>query len=564
MPSDKSKLGRGWRRFLSNHNPLYLFSAWLVLHGLGIAFKGETGLNWMPLMTPLLCTYILALACSGWLVIRAGKLWEDARMILLVVLLMFTALSTSYDDLCLKDPATGAIHLAIGYAFCCAVTEMVLYLLGIRLPMRYRAPFYFQLAILFAFPAWLGKCSVEGHDPAMCLGVLAFPVAAGGALLTLLPAARGSAERDRVNGTPWPWPFFPWSIFVFVAIASGIRAWMLSLSFTPAWGVEPAFLPYFLCPIVLAMLVLALELGLRHRSRVTQWIALLGMLAGVWIACPGVQLNSAQLRTLDLLEKSLAGPPLLVCVTVAAIAVYAMIRRAAGAELVAVVSLTLLTCLDTTTRSLEGLHTPQGLALLILVGWQLGHGLWTRSTPRMAFGGVALLIAAGHGLDTEWLIADRSSVVLQLAIVWCALLPLYCSDGYAEWFRAVGPALLGIVATLIVFLGPGIWRSTPLWVLASSSSALAAVCLLYWVVLRLRWFVPTVGWVAALSAMLWLACGYDTLSDMQFKHGLAWYVAGCLMLGAALAASMWKAGVVRRLWTWLQYDKLEGELANGH
>jgi hypothetical protein len=549
MPIKTQLGGRPWPRFLSNHNPLYLLSAWLVLHGLSLAFQGEVGLQRVPLMTQLLCAYTLVLALSGWTVVRVGKLWEDARMILLVLLLMFTALSTSYDDLCLKDPATGAVHLTIGLVFCGAVTELVLYLLGIRLPMRYRVPFYLQLAVLFAFPAWLGRLSVDGHDPAMCLGVLAFPVAAGMALLTLLPAAMGTPESE--NGTPCPWPFFPWSIFVFVAIADGIRAWMLSLSFSPAKGVEPAFLPYFLCPILLAMLVVALEIGLRQRSRVTQWLSLTAMLGVVGMAFAGESLGSAQRLTLDLLESSLAGPPLLVCGTVAAVAVIAMFRRAAGSELVAVAALSLWTCLGSGTRSLQSLHAPNEL-MLVLAGWQFGYGLWTRTMPRMAFGGIALLVVAGHSLGSVWLPAAALRWTVLLAMGWCAVLPLYCRDRLAWWLREAGPLLAVIAGPWIACAGADTWTSLPDWVPAGSAGALAAICLAYWASFGNRWYVPAAAWAGGISAMLWLVFGFRLLSDMQLKSGLMWYVAGYMMLAVALVASLWKAGVVRKVWDWVK------------
>ena len=324
MANDLQPVVPLWRRLLSNHNPLYLFSAWLVLHGISQAFRGDVGLRWIPLMTQLLCGYTLAIALAGWLVVRVGKVWEDARMILLVVLLMFTALSTSYDDLCLKDPVAGAIHLGFGYCFSCAITECILFALGMKLPLRYRLPFYLQLAVLFAFPALLGKLSIEGYDPAMAAGVLLFPVVAGVALLTLMPAAALSPESE--NGTPWPWPFYPWSIFVFVAIASAIRAWMLSVSFSPAAGVAPAFLPYLLCPILLAMIVLALELGLNRKSKTTQLISLLALLAVAALSFPGLRINAPQQILLSLLENALAGPPLLVCGAVVLITMYAIWR----------------------------------------------------------------------------------------------------------------------------------------------------------------------------------------------------------------------------------------------
>ena len=433
MPNEMQRLARRVPRFLCNHNPLYLVSAWLVLHGIGQAFHGSVGMRWMPLMTQLLCGYTLALAFAGWLVVRLGKVWEDARMILLVLLLMFTGLSISYDDQCLKDPVAGAQHLAICFAFCCGITELVLFTLGMKLPLRYRIPFYLQLAVLFAFPAWLGKLSVEGRDPEMGGGVLIFPVAAAVALLSLLPAANGAPERD--NGTPWPWPFYPWSIFVFMAIASGIRSWMLSVSFSPAAGVGPAFLPYFLCPILLSMLVLMLEMGLRLQSKAAQRTALVAMLGVIWMAFPGEQLNSAQRILLDLMEGTFAGPPLLVCGSVAAIAVYAMLRQAAGSEPVAVIALILFACIDFDTRATNTLHTPLSVALLALAGWQLVSGIMSRTTLRLAFGGIgALIILSRIPNAPSWMVTNNS--LWFLALTWCAMLPLICRDALAEWLRS--------------------------------------------------------------------------------------------------------------------------------
>lgn len=552
MPSEKSLLGRPLRRILSNHNPLYLLSAWLVLHGISLAFQGEAGLRWVPLMTQMLCGYTLMLALAGWMVVRVGKIWEDARMILLVVLLMFTALSTSYDDLCLKDPAVGAMHLSIGLAFCITVTEMVLYLLGIRLPVLYRLPFYLQLAVLFAFPGVLGKLSVDGRDPEMCLGVLMFPVAAGLALLTLLPAAMRAGERDRDNGTPWPWPMFPWSMFVFVAIASGIRAWMLSVSFTPAAGVAPAFMPYFLCPILLAMLILGLEMGLREQSRPTQWSAQLMMFGVILLSFPGEGLSGAQALTLGLLERSAAGPPLLVGLAVSMLAIYGMFRRAAGSELLAVVSLSLLACLNVETRSLHNLEAPNAALLAALAGWQLTRGLWNGGTLSTAYGGIAAIIVAGLVFNADWLFEDDCSWLVQLSLVLCAIVPLVCRDDLAEFLRDLGPFALAAAATWVVVYGPAVWRHTLPWAPALTASGLALVGMCYWLAIRRRWYLPASVWAAGMAALLWLICGFRLLDDGQLKLGLAWYASGCLMLLVALATTLWKAGTMRLVWQWLQ------------
>jgi hypothetical protein len=550
MESDSSMRPVRWQRFLSNHNPLYLVSAWVVLLGISQAFQGEIGLRWIPLMTELLCVYTLAIALAGWLVVRVGKIWDDARMIMLVVLLMFTALSTSYDDLCLKDPVAGWQHLAFGYVFSCATTEAILHALGMKLPLRYRLPFYLQLAVLFAFPAILGELSVAGNDPAMCAGVVLFPVTAGAALLTLWPAAGAKPERE--NGTPWPWPLYPWSIFIFVAVASVIRAWMLSVSFSPAAGVVPAFLPYLVCPILLAMIVLLLELGLRQQSRVTQRLAMLALLVVAWLAFPGTRTNSAQRLLLDLMESSFAGPPMLVCGAVVLIAVYGMVRRAAGSEALTVLALLLLACVQPETRSWKSLGAPNPQILSVLVVWQLGYGQRTLNMPRLAVGGITAMFLAADQFNIAWLFANHAFWFVQFALLWLMLLPLFCRDSLARALRAGGPVWMTGTATAAMIAGPIFDWGLPPWMPALIATSMIGVAVLYGVILRVRWYALPAGWATALACVGWSIAALSSLHEMQLRRGLAIYALGCFILAAALVVSFWKAGLAHRMWLWLQ------------
>lgn len=549
--SDEVRLPQSyWRRFLSNNNPLYLVSAWLVLYGLSQAFRGDVGLKWLPLLTPLVCGYAIALAMAGWLVVRAGKDWNDARMILLVILLMFTALSTSYDNLCLKDPLSGAKHLAFGFVFCCAVSELLLKALGMKLPLRYRLPLFVQLAVLFAFPAWLGKLSVDGRDPAMLLGVLLFSATAGGALLTLWPAAATSRNWD--SGTPWPWPFYPWSIFVFVAIASGIRAWMLSLSFSPSAGSDPAFLPYFVCPILLALLFLALEIGLRERSTITQCCALIAMLGVVWLAFPGTRLTGAQRLTINLLESTLAGPPLLVCGTVTLIAIYALLRRAAGSEFVTIASVLLLACIRPTTRGFHSLESPSETALLILGAWQLIYGMRTLAMPRLMFGGSAAIALTVGRLASNMVIDHQAFWTIQLCLLWFAILPLFCRDPFAKFLRDSGSFWIVAAAIFVPSILRLSWYSAPPIIWATAVSALFALALIYWVVLKDRWYVLSAMCTAAVAGTHWIAVVLALADEAQIRHGLAWYAVGCATLAVAIVFSLGKARQFHRFWAWIE------------
>ena len=131
-----------------NHNPFYVISAALVLYGIHRSFQGapEVAESWT--LMKLLGGYSLLLAISGALIVRLGQVWEDARTVLLLIVLIFVAMSSSFDEICLLDPALGARFLGAGLLFCIALTEVVLRLLRIRLSGWYRIPFYAQLILL--------------------------------------------------------------------------------------------------------------------------------------------------------------------------------------------------------------------------------------------------------------------------------------------------------------------------------------------------------------------------------------------------------------------------------
>ena len=87
-------------RFLYNHNPFYLISTCLVLYGLQAAFHpkpGELIDPWMLLAA--LSGYTLLSAITAFLIVRFGKVWEDARSLLLILLFLFLALSVSFDEI---------------------------------------------------------------------------------------------------------------------------------------------------------------------------------------------------------------------------------------------------------------------------------------------------------------------------------------------------------------------------------------------------------------------------------------------------------------------------------
>src|SRR5439155_5067863 len=136
----------------------------------------------------------------------------------------------------------------------------------------------------------------------------AFPTLAGLALLTLVPAARPPRWRDFKTGTPWRWPFYPWSLFVFLTVGVAIRAWWLTIAFEPAKGPDAYFRPYFLLPLVLAWSVLVLEMGIARRSFGALAAAMLLPLLGVMLGFPGPGQSPVEIDFLSRLTLALGSP----------------------------------------------------------------------------------------------------------------------------------------------------------------------------------------------------------------------------------------------------------------
>src|ERR1700677_4815270 len=93
-------------RFLYTHNPFYLVSALLVLIGLHEALSTDSSFTGGWLLMGVLCGYTLLLAIAGYVIVRFGQVWEDARTVLLVIVLLFLALSVSFDRIVSANPTS--------------------------------------------------------------------------------------------------------------------------------------------------------------------------------------------------------------------------------------------------------------------------------------------------------------------------------------------------------------------------------------------------------------------------------------------------------------------------
>ncbi|MGZ0169258.1 MAG: hypothetical protein ACKVHE_06865 [Planctomycetales bacterium] len=140
-------------KFLYNHKPFYLISACLFVYGLQAVFRpGEVDLlfnrfevayidPWFLMLG--LCRVTLLMGVTAYLIVRFGKVWDDARSLVLVLLLMFLAIFVSFDEIVTlaswdNDSVRDVVSfLGFGLCFAVVLSESLLRGLSIRLPWSY-------------------------------------------------------------------------------------------------------------------------------------------------------------------------------------------------------------------------------------------------------------------------------------------------------------------------------------------------------------------------------------------------------------------------------------------
>jgi hypothetical protein len=533
------------------HNPFYLISAGLVIYGLHITLNGRGPRDEGLLVMAVLGGYTLLLAASAWLIIRFGQVWDDARTILLTLALLFVALSASFDRIALDDPMVGAGFLTVGFAFSVAVTEAVLAGLRMRLALRYRGPFYLQLALLFAYPAWLAYLSKSDQEPLMMWGVLLFPAVAGLALLTLWPAAHRSDRTEPNSGTPWRWPFYPWSLFVLVGVGMAARSYSLTMAFELSQGAVVGFRGFLIAPLLLAALVLFLELGITAGSRVAQGLALVFALPLVLLALPGPPANVAQANYYAMLTTTWAGPAIWTIGGVAAFYVWAWLRGVRLAEGGALFCLLLLSLMGPQTVDLRTLVEPNQALMFGIVAWLAMRSTWLRDS---VYANLAIWIALANAWQLRresWTGAEYVLVPIHLAWYSALVVGMLFEDKLARFIRACAPVALSLAAIMGAATYPLGDAMFPEWLLIVYELAVCVLAAAYARAFRRPGDFVALGICgSALAAVSgnWL---YNYLERNAGLKGLAWLAWGLGCLAIGLFLSLVKGGLVRRIWRML-------------
>jgi hypothetical protein len=448
-------------RLLYTHNPFYLISALLTLYGIYRTMPADSNVGGGWLLLGLLVGYTLMLALAGFVIIRFGQVWNDARTILLALVLLFVAMSTTFDQIVLDSPAAGARLLFLGLAFSVAVSEAMLRGLRLRLSLPYRGPYYLILAILFCYPLLLAFVSKAGDADAMPLSVLLFPVLGGLAMLTLLPAAHCGDCRELPANHPWRWPAYPWSLFVVLLVALALRSYSFSHGFESGHFGQSSFQPFFLLPLLLAASVLFFEVAISAKSQFACRIALAMPLLLLAFALPGAPPNPIADRFLTRIAHASGSPIQLTAVALATFYAVAWIRGFKLAEAGFLICATILAVVDRHTIDLSTLRAPYWIPLAATAAVESGVGVWRRTSWRQ-------MVAAAYvlaGLSNLHWIGSASAPNLGVSASnfgiepWalCGLcvvaLGALCDDWWARQMRRVGWPLVPLLAVLAASRG---------------------------------------------------------------------------------------------------------------
>ncbi len=482
-------------RFVMARNPFYLLSACLILYGLYVSFRSEAADNPNPLpLVIALCGYMATMAVTAWLVVRLAKAWDDARSILLILLLLFIPISISFDAVCHSWGQDAVAVVACGLGFSVLVSEFLLRGLRITFPLLLRVPFYLILGLFFVYPLLVSRDIVGGTTQAIVWKLLLFPSVAGVAFLSLLPAIRKGSHHFAKNGTPWRWPWFPWSLFGILAMGVCVRSYVLGVSFEPYTGFSSAFGAYFLIPFLFTVLLLLLEIGVVER-RVTFQRAIL-LAAPLLLLAAALKLHWGSEYIYDAFHAFIVGkigsPVWITTWGLVVFYTYALGRGVRLAEIGLAGSL-LLTCfVGRETSTWHTLTFGPWWPLLAFGLFQLLQSAYWKTSWRSVLGVSCLVAATTLQFWNTPYVSSRGFIPISAALLSIVAIGCIFRDRFAHYLRPVGSIGVYVAVASTLFLGKWLGLSTAAQLVSFLGFNLAAFG--SWYITKHRgWLYSSVG-----------------------------------------------------------------------
>ena len=531
----------GLLRYLYTQNPFYLIGTGLALYGVRIVASTESSLLADPIvLAGMLGAMMVLMALLTFVLIKAGNVWDDARTIMLSMLLVIVGMVTGCDSQVVLRPWTAVAVLGGAFTITVVLIESLIRGIGIRVSAHVRVPLYGLLGAIFFFAlVFSSEFQIPLVSDLSSSGkIYLFAWVVAGMMLLCLPAIWAGRAVAEPNGTPWAWPFFPWSVFVVLIAAACLRLYLLSLAFYPGEGWSNPLALHFFMPIGLATMILICEAVHRQSKHAHDdcgfgfFAILVGLMAIVW------QGDELKHEFASEVANSLASPLFLALTIVSAYGVILWLRRPYQTPVSQVLVLVVL-AFTGPGDLLPGLAI-RSVVPVFLIAAYCGMSAWLHdSTLRWIAACIPLLLA-----ETLWLGQNYQWVIVAIqAVALCQLLALGIAFSRSD-SNALRLRIGTMISTgLLILLAGGAAITSELMTLQ-----LLGVCLLLQASLMVagvmsRWRPAWI--IAAYYSILTLVsvvaqCGM--LSDGETRRGLAWIGSATVCFIAGLAISSYKAG----------------------
>jgi len=533
---------RGFVFRLYTSNPFYFISADLVFIGLRSSFdtRGKDFETWALMLG--LALYILLLASTACYLIRRGQVWDDTRGILLVVVMMFLAMSISFDATLTRSPRLGSACFLGGWLFAVVVSEALLRGIRLRLPFWFRLPYHLILVLFFIYPLLLTPYLSMPDSQTLQWGLFGFSTAAGLLFLSLLPAIRRGSGYVSENGSPWPWPLYPWVLYGLLAFAVVGRAYYLCISFhfvprTHQEATNSIFAPYFLVPFLFALGILWLEAGLVRRRGWMIQSALFVPLGLVVLASVGHRPDPICQRFLRDFTVGLVGTPLyLTALSALLFYGWAIYRGVSTAWAGCVGTLLVLSVIGPGSLDLGQLVSPR-LSPVLAITFVSAVYAWRRRTSWASLCAALAGVAVCSILTHSELPIPRFVVVAHLLLASCLVIGAIYRDWLGQTLQDLGAFGFFVAGLAALNLGPGILPGGLGPFLPLYELAIVGLALSYGYLLENRWHLAAGGAVG----LCWLGSegSHFYLKLKRVVAGLDQILAGlCFFLLAIYISSL--------------------------
>jgi hypothetical protein len=487
------------------------------------------------------------LAVTACLLVRYLGVWDDVRTVMLLTVLMFLATSVTFDEVLAVAPLRGIGCFVGGLVFALAVSEAMLRVTRLSLPLAFRVPYYLILALFFLYPVALVPLLDRPGDERLEWALFGFSPAAALVSLTLLPAIHRGRTLVRDNGSPWPWAWYPWTLFGLLGFAVIARLALLcwSMQHLALGAVEPyIFGPYFVVPFLLAVAILLLELGLVEGNMTVKLAAMALPPIVTILAAVGHRPEAVYQQFLVRFTDRLGAAPLyLSLIASVGFYCYAWWRRVPGAVGALTVALLAVAVVEPVSRSLGELGSPQVGPLLLVATLQMSLGVLRRDPWRCLCGAGCLIAVVfvfegkigGSPMSYRVPIGFHATLVVLFAI------GAAFDDAVGRLLRNAGAALalLGSLAVLTGW-GRGGIDNLPPWLPWAYPMAVSLFLAVYGRMLGHRESLVAAG-IIVVSWLLVLGWrGYHGVR--QVAAGFDYIALGMVSLAFAWVTSLVKGG----------------------